>query len=440
MINAKNYYSFFLLLFFTILSAHTVKAQMHGGQLLDTQIKSPPLTPFQGGSDCCFVDGLYLSPGSWPGGIARAGDFFWNNETESNLIYKTDLQGNIVSTLLIPEYSSYYGGGLHYDGVYLWQHVEELIMMFKYHIGPDTLVAIYPMPSGFDGWGITGDEQYLWHSEYGVNGGSVIYTMDKATLNVLSTFNVPSSALLGIKYIGNHQILAIDGDTDDILRIDVLTGMVVDTQSLCLVYPLGIDVYNDSIFVVNSSILFDGDQMVYHYDSNNNTIPVTIDMVLNDSTATGTGGIFATVGGGTAPFMYSWTLDGNFFSNQEDIINLSAGIYQLTVTDDNGCVFVSAPIEVTGMVIANQASEVFDFFNVFPNPASSGFALDFDLHQPQDVRIDIYQSDGQHVLTKMYSSITKDTPYIVAENWEAGLYIIKINLDGEVYARKIMIQ
>jgi large repetitive protein len=49
------------------------------------------------------------------------------------------------------------------------------------------------------------------------------------------------------------------------------------------------------------------------------------------------GSINITAGGGTPSYTYSWTGPNNYSSSNEDISNLSAGIYEVVVTDDNGC-------------------------------------------------------------------------------------------------------
>jgi uncharacterized repeat protein (TIGR01451 family) len=51
------------------------------------------------------------------------------------------------------------------------------------------------------------------------------------------------------------------------------------------------------------------------------------------------GRINITVSGGTAPYTFSWTGPNGFISNQQNIANLEAGTYSLTVTDANGCTY-----------------------------------------------------------------------------------------------------
>ncbi len=49
------------------------------------------------------------------------------------------------------------------------------------------------------------------------------------------------------------------------------------------------------------------------------------------------GQISVTVTGGTAPYNYVWTKDGQAFSNSKDISNLDQGVYALLVLDANSC-------------------------------------------------------------------------------------------------------
>ncbi|NND95319.1 MAG: hypothetical protein HKN45_10665, partial [Flavobacteriales bacterium] len=68
-----------------------------------------------------------------------------------------------------------------------------------------------------------------------------------------------------------------------------------------------------------------------------------------DCAGDSTGAISVTVSGGQGPYIYSWTGPSGFTSNQEDISNLIAGTYTLTVEDILGCTeqetfFISEPL------------------------------------------------------------------------------------------------
>lgn len=59
------------------------------------------------------------------------------------------------------------------------------------------------------------------------------------------------------------------------------------------------------------------------------------------------GSIAITVTGGTAPYSFSWKNENDFeISTSEDLVNVVAGVYKLTVTDANDCVLES-PITIS---------------------------------------------------------------------------------------------
>ena len=87
------------------------------------------------------------------------------------------------------------------------------------------------------------------------------------------------------------------------------------------------------------------------------------------------GCIDVTASGGTAPYSYAWSGPASYSSTLEDICNLRAGIYILTVTDANGCQFfksitMTEPDELTGSL----APSIFNGgWNFGCNGDTSGF-------------------------------------------------------------------
>ena len=63
----------------------------------------------------------------------------------------------------------------------------------------------------------------------------------------------------------------------------------------------------------------------------------------NDST----GSIDLTVSGGTTNYNYSWTGPNGFTSTDEDLNALIAGSYQITGSDNNGCIIPATIIDIT---------------------------------------------------------------------------------------------
>ncbi|MBL4905738.1 MAG: gliding motility-associated C-terminal domain-containing protein, partial [Flavobacteriaceae bacterium] len=59
-----------------------------------------------------------------------------------------------------------------------------------------------------------------------------------------------------------------------------------------------------------------------------------------------TGSIAISVSGGTGAYTYAWTKDGVAYSSAEDLNNLEAGLYEITLTDAAGCTIIE-PITIT---------------------------------------------------------------------------------------------
>ncbi|WP_298778371.1 T9SS type A sorting domain-containing protein [uncultured Polaribacter sp.] len=74
-----------------------------------------------------------------------------------------------------------------------------------------------------------------------------------------------------------------------------------------------------------------------------NALSITTDNSQNVSSNSGNDGAIAiTVSGGTQPYSYQWVKDGvnGTFSTNQDLSNLSKGVYTVTIRDNNGCEIV----------------------------------------------------------------------------------------------------
>ncbi len=89
-----------------------------------------------------------------------------------------------------------------------------------------------------------------------------------------------------------------------------------------------------------------------------------VDVACNAQT---TGSIDITTTGGVGPYSYAWTGPGTFSSTSEDITNLVAGSYTVTVTDANSCVKSSTIIISEPTAISISSTKV----NVLCNGAST---------------------------------------------------------------------
>jgi hypothetical protein len=78
--------------------------------------------------------------------------------------------------------------------------------------------------------------------------------------------------------------------------------------------------------------------------------PLNVDVIAKDDVSCfgfTDGAIEVNATGGTSPYTFRWTRDGNVYSNKDDLFSLESGTYQLRLRDNNGCELFTEPILVS---------------------------------------------------------------------------------------------
>lgn len=125
-------------------------------------------------------------------------------------------------------------------------------------------------------------------------------------------------------------------------------------------------------------------------------LQLTVDLVNNDVGGASQGDIFISVSGGTTPYTFQWTRNGQNIATTEDLLNILAGQYQVTVKDANGCEISSANITVENMVSTNEPSWS-NNLRMLPNPASAWVQLSFENALTQEVDVVFLDAAGRSV-------------------------------------------
>ncbi len=99
-----------------------------------------------------------------------------------------------------------------------------------------------------------------------------------------------------------------------------------------------------------------------------------VDTIIHELDGQGDGSIEISVEGGTPNYTFNWMLGNMTISTMEDPANLSEGLYTLTLTDANGCVFSIENILVENMVGIFETGQM-EFVQIFPNPATSHLTI-----------------------------------------------------------------
>ena len=154
------------------------------------------------------------------------------------------------------------------------------------------------------------------------------------------------------------------------------------------------------------------------------TATITIELFGSD------GAIDVTVTGGTPEYTYSWS-NGE---ETEDISGLEAGVYVLTVTDENGCTKEFEFVIDSELGIERIAN---NSFKLYPNPASSNVYI-ANNNQIEILSIQLYNSLGQLVFVDENAT---NTDYVMdVSEMAKGVYYIALNAQNQVQTIKLIIE
>jgi len=143
-------------------------------------------------------------------------------------------------------------------------------------------------------------------------------------------------------------------------------------------------------------------------------LEIEVTEVINESTPGTNGIITVNVGGGTGGLNYSWINEaGDEVSQDEDLLNAVAGVYTLTVTDDNGCTLTSEMITV-------------EFISI-------------DLSEVATTQLSILDMTGKEVLRAGQLTTNRLNSTIDVSQLPKGLYLLKVQINGQIQSEKLII-
>ncbi|MBI1224968.1 MAG: T9SS type A sorting domain-containing protein [Bacteroidetes bacterium] len=151
------------------------------------------------------------------------------------------------------------------------------------------------------------------------------------------------------------------------------------------------------------------------------------------------GAIDMTVAGGTAPLSFEWRdAWGNVVGNQEDLVNVAAGIYYLIVTDANGCT-LHKPFAVQAVTpVTNRQLE--RRIMLFPNPTSRLVTVAFDEIDALEANIQLFDMTGK--LTEEYPHADVSSGIFVLDLGEfpEGMFLVKVMIENQVVVKRVVVQ
>ncbi len=155
---------------------------------------------------------------------------------------------------------------------------------------------------------------------------------------------------------------------------------------------------------------------------------IVVTFVTSDEIMGSDGGIEISVSGGVAPYTYDWDNDGTGdFDDTEDLTDLPAGVYTVTVQDSDGCT-TTVEITVDSQVGINELNEV--SLNVYPNPTTGFVTVEFE----GTFNYELTDINGAVIA----QATATDKEIISLENVARGVYFVMIKSNDTVHTAKVV--
>ncbi|MBL0342745.1 MAG: T9SS type A sorting domain-containing protein [Bacteroidetes bacterium] len=206
-------------------------------------------------------------------GITHIGDSILNGGSTDAVFYLSNGNtGALVATIPKPGANLNKGGGLDYDGTYIWSVNEQEGTLYKTDALSGTVVNQWLLPNNNtvnptdpNNFGVTYDDGLIWESEYlvPVGTGTMLHKFDASTMNLLDSFLLPN-VFLAIHII-DSALWAAAFDVPYIYKIDRSTGLYLDSVPLCVSVCYGLT-KNSLGFWLNGNSNFNGDK-IHLYES-----------------------------------------------------------------------------------------------------------------------------------------------------------------------------
>ena len=151
-----------------------------------------------------------------------------------------------------------------------------------------------------------------------------------------------------------------------------------------------------------------------------------------------TGSISVTVSGGTPPYSYQWISNGSTSPGDTSsvILNKLPGMYQVQVTDANGCTFTSMILVI---LVPTKEPDWSPFIQAYPNPTEGLVRIAFNLPEHADTEIIIYDAIGRLIQTRATEHLKEGILTVDMADRPDGIYLFRINLDRTRIVTKTII-
>ncbi len=141
----------------------------------------------------------------------------------------------------------------------------------------------------------------------------------------------------------------------------------------------------------------------------------------NDGTATATGN------GGVAPYTYLWS-NG---STDVTATGLAAGVYNVTITDANGC--TATAFTTVGIFSGVSNIDGLLAMELFPNPTNGAALLEVRFAAPvSQLQVELFNILGQRVFVTQLDNVQDQQINLDLNGFQSGTYLVKVQANGQI--------
>jgi hypothetical protein len=135
------------------------------------------------------------------------------------------------------------------------------------------------------------------------------------------------------------------------------------------------------------------------------------------------------------PMTYNWS-NG---ATTQNISGLLPGTYTVTITDQYGCTVIETYTVSSGTIVASQENLI-NSVNVFPNPSSGLFNVEYTLKSSGDVTIEVFNVLGETVTTAVKNNSRKGIVVLDLSTSNPGIYMIRLKAGNDFILKRQVIQ
>ncbi len=141
--------------------------------------------------------------------------------------------------------------------------------------------------------------------------------------------------------------------------------------------------------------------------------------------------------GGTGDLTISWFKADSLIGNDLVLENLSAGEYEVQISDERNCLFTK---KMTVGLLTNTTDFSFvENINLYPNPTDGLLNLTIDLSTPQPFSITVYNLLGEAIILPFENQPTKSAYQLDLSTFENGVYFVQLSFEEGILSKKIMV-